>query len=118
MSERRASYRVDFEAELNRQIALAGLPRPIVQHRFHPTRRWRFDFAWPDYGLAVEVDGGIWTRGRHTRGAGYREDCIKLNEAVLLGWRVLRVTPDMVTDGQALQYIAYAMGHVDNQQRR
>lgn len=56
------------------------------EHRFHPTRRWRFDFAWPSQKLGVEIDG----RGRHQTVAGVRADCEKMNEAIRLGWRVLR----------------------------
>ena len=59
-------------------------------------RRWRFDFAWPDNRLAVEVEGGSATNGRHVRPKGFREDCEKYNAAVLLGWRVLRYTTAMV----------------------
>ena len=100
---------VDYQADLAGQVRLAGLPEPRLEYRFHPTRQWRFDLAWPDAMLACEIDGGIWTDGRHTRGAGYRNDCIKGNEALLLGWRVLHVTPDMVGDGSALTYIEYAL---------
>ena len=72
-------------------------------------RDWRFDFAWPHYlvegmdrgGVAVEIDGGTWTRGRHTRGAGYRGDCEKLNAATSLGWAVYRVTAGMLRDDPA-----------------
>ena len=71
-------------------------PAPEVEYRFHPVRRWRFDFAWPVSKVAVELDGGTWTQGRHTRGAGYRGDCEKLNAAALLGWRVFRVTAGML----------------------
>jgi very-short-patch-repair endonuclease len=67
-------------------------PMPRRQYCFHPARRWRFDFAWPDAMVAVEVEGGVWTGGRHTRGAGFQADCRKYNAAVLLGWRVLRYT--------------------------
>lgn len=56
------------------------------EYRFHPTRRWRFDFAWPSQKLAVEIDG----RGRHQTVVGVRADCEKHNEAIRLGWRVLR----------------------------
>ena len=56
------------------------------EHRFHPTRQWRFDFAWPSQKLAVEIDG----RGRHQTVVGVRADCEKMNEAIRLGWRVLR----------------------------
>jgi len=74
----------------------AVLPDPHYAYHFHPSRKWEFDFAWPDQKLAVEIEGGIWIRGRHNRGAGYEQDCEKYNQAVLLGWRVLRFTPEMV----------------------
>lgn len=67
------------------------LPAPVCELKFHPTRRWRFDFAWPEAKLALESEGGSWTGGRHTRGHGFRNDCAKYSEASLLGWRVLRV---------------------------
>jgi len=62
------------------------------EYRFHPVRRWRFDHANPEYKVAIEYEGGIWTNGRHTRGTGYKNDCDKYNAAQLLGWRVLRYT--------------------------
>ncbi len=58
----------------------------VREHVFHPKRGWRFDFAWPELKLAVELDG----RGRHQTVKGTRGDCEKLNAAVILGWRVLR----------------------------
>ena len=70
-----------------------GLPVPVAEHRFHATRKWRFDFAWPAARVALEVEGGVWTGGRHTRGAGYAGDVEKYNEATLAGWRVLRCQP-------------------------
>jgi len=59
--------------------------------------------------LAVEVEGGVYSRGRHTTGIGFTRDCDKLNCAVLLGWRVLRFTAEMVNDGTALKMISYAL---------
>lgn len=75
------------------------------EYKFHPTRKWRFDFAWPLEKFAVEIEGGVWSGGRHTRGKGFIEDCIKYNEAVMLGWRVIRVTTEMVENGEAMAYI-------------
>ena len=89
----------------DRQVQLAGLPKPVAEFRFHPSRKWRFDWAWPDKSIAVEVDGATWTAGRHTRGAGVEEDCEKFAEALLAGWRVLRVTTHQVNDGRALGWI-------------
>jgi very-short-patch-repair endonuclease len=79
-----------------------GLPCPHPEYRFHEQRKFRFDWAWPDRKVALEEDGGVWTRGRHTRGAGFLRDMEKLNLAVELGWRVLR----------------YQTGHVDFEQLR
>jgi hypothetical protein len=47
----------------------------------------------------------VWSGGRHTRGKGFIEDCNKYNEAVMLGWRVIRVTTEMVKSGEAMAYI-------------
>jgi very-short-patch-repair endonuclease len=90
---------------LDQQVQLVGLPKPVAEFRFHPTRRWRFDYAWPDKSIAVEVDGAVWTGGRHTRGAGVEKDCEKYAEALLAGWRVLRVTTGQVKSGQALTWV-------------
>jgi len=66
-----------------------GIP-PEREYRFHPTRRWRFDVAFPKQRVAVELEGGVWTLGRHTRGKGFRGDMEKYNAATELGWRLLR----------------------------
>lgn len=87
------------------QIQVLDLPEPVREHRFHPTRRWRFDFAWPAYKIAVEIEGGTWSRGRHTRGDGFEKDCEKYAEALLLGWRVFRFTTGQVTGGYAASTI-------------
>jgi len=68
------------------------LPVPKRDFRFHKTRKWALDFAFCESKLAVEIEGGVWSRGRHTRGKGYIADCEKYREAVKLGWRVLRYT--------------------------
>lgn len=86
------------------QCEAAGLPRPQVEYRFC-ARRWRFDFAWPREKLALEVQGGGWTNGRHSRALGQAKDYEKLAEAVLLGWRVFYATPQQVSDGAVLSWI-------------
>ncbi len=80
------------------------------EHRFHPKRRWRFDYAWPALKLAVEVHGGVFRQGRHNRGQGFTSDREKMNEATLLGWRVLEVTSEQVRSGKALEWIKQLVG--------
>lgn len=82
-----------------------------MEHRFHPSRRWKFDFAWPSRLLALEVEGGTYAGGRHTRGAGYGKDIEKYNEAALCGWRVLRADAKQVADGRALNWVDRALDH-------
>lgn len=67
------------------------------EHKFCTNRRWRFDFAWVDKKIAVEIEGGVWSGGRHTRGMGFIADCEKYNEALFLGWRVFRLTNESMT---------------------
>ena len=91
---------------LARQLESAGVSEWVEEFRFHPTRKWRFDFAWPHARLAVEVEGGVWNRGRHTRGSGFVPDCEKYNEAVMHGWRVLRYAPHRPKSGATWQHEA------------
>lgn len=79
-------------------------------HVYNHPRNWRFDLAWPEQMLACEVDGGTFSGGRHTRGTGYENDCEKLAEAVLRGWKVLRFTKGMIEDGRALEFLERAFG--------
>lgn len=100
-----------LEDRLVLELRAAGLPTPVREFRFHPTRRWRADLAWPDLRLIVEVEGGTFLRtpGRHNRPIGMRKDAEKYNAAVLLGYRLLRVTSDMIRDGSALAVIEAAV---------
>lgn len=70
-----------------------GLPAPVPEFQFHKDRKWRFDFAFVDQKIALEIDGGAWVGGRHTSPKGYFLDMEKFNEAAIAGWRVLRITP-------------------------
>jgi very-short-patch-repair endonuclease len=90
---------------LDKQMQLAGLPIPESEFKFHPSRRWRFDYALPAHSLGIEVEGGAFIGGRHTRGVGYVKDLEKYNEATIRGWRILRFTPGQVNDGTALNTI-------------
>lgn len=99
--------------QMHQQIIEAGLPLPAHEVEFHPDRRWRFDFAWSGYRVALEVEGGTWVKGRHTRGKGYAADCEKYSEAAILGWLVIRVTGDMIRNGKALDLISRAINTVE-----
>ncbi len=93
------------------QIKAAGLPAPEREYRFHDTRRWRFDFAWPALLISAEIEGGVWMgkAGRHTSPQGYIADCEKYNEAQMAGWLVLRFTPQQVNSGYALGILERAI---------
>ncbi len=75
----------------------ANLPVPVAEYKFHPDRKWRFDYAWPELKVALEIEGGIWVRGRHNRGIGMINDMVKYNSAAILGWRILRYTPQNIS---------------------
>lgn len=63
------------------------------------------DFAWPAYKLALEIEGGVHTGGRHTRGAGFEKDIEKYNEMARLGWRIIRTTPENLYKVYTIQLI-------------
>lgn len=88
---------------------LVGLPTPVSEYVFHPTRKWRLDFAWPEYRLALEIHGGVYSGGRHTRGAGFTEDREKMNEAALLGWTVIEATAEQVRSGKLREWVERAL---------
>lgn len=94
-----------LEALFRLQVAGVAIPQPEPEYRFHPTRLWRIDFAWPDLKLAVEIEGGIWTQGRHTRGSGVRGDMDKYNALAAMGWRLLRFDGEAVRSGAAVMFV-------------
>lgn len=81
----------------------------VKEHRFYKPRRWRFDYALPAYKIAVEVEGGVWTGGRHIRPKGFLGDIEKYNTAALLGWRVFRTTPDKLMSNDTLLLLKNAI---------
>lgn len=100
------TQKVGSEAEEILAIQLRALRIEAKrEYRFHDTRRWRFDFALPEKLIGIEVEGGGWTNGRHTRGKGFEQDLEKYETALLAGWTVYRCSPAMVKCGQAIQTI-------------
>ncbi len=118
-SSSRRSRHINWSNVLLDQIRLAKLPEPLLEYRFHANRQWRFDFCWKSAGqlVACEVEGGIWmqTEKGYSKGHAHPErfesDCEKYNEAALYGWLVLRVTPKMIRDGRALEWLERALLH-------
>lgn len=109
----------------NPKIVLAyfrglGLPEPELEFKFHPTRKWRFDFAWPTIcrelepeiipGTAMEVEGGLWIGGGHSRGSGRVKDIEKYSEAAALGWRIIYVQPKDLCTADTTNLIKRCLG--------
>lgn len=105
---KRPQERSHLEIALLDDIKTAGLPIPEEEYKFFPTRKWKFDFAYPDLMIAIEVEGGIWG-GRHTSGIGFQNDCEKYDVAALMGWKLLRFPPNMISSGVAIQFISLAL---------
>ncbi len=88
------------------RLATAALKTDIVQeYRFHPTRKWRFDFAIPTHKIALEVEGGVWTGGRHISPKGFLGDMEKYNTATIMGWRVVRTTPQELCSARTIKML-------------
>ena len=99
----------EFEAKLARELRTLKIDFE-QEFRFHPDRKWRADFYLIDKKILVEVEGGIWSGGRHTRGKGYIGDMEKYNAATALGYRVIRFSTDQVKSGHAIQQIEKMVG--------
>lgn len=105
------------EDEFELQCRANGLPAPAREWRFAKSigRQWRFDFAFIDQLLAVEIEGIVVamatvggkrrmvSMGRHAHADGFREDCRKYASAAMLGWTVLRFDPQMVKKREAIE---------------
>ena len=85
------------------------LPKPEIEYRFDIDRGWRFDFAWPNQKVALEVQGGLFVNGAHVRGAAVVKEHEKLNWAAMHGWRVLYCQPSDVASVRVARMIHYAL---------
>ena len=90
------------------------IPVPVSELKFHEKRKWRLDFAWPEYKLALEVEGGIHTGGRHTRGVGFTKDMEKYNELTRMGWRLIRCSPSDLYKLSTLDLIRDCITTINN----
>ena len=102
--------RPSLEDTLADALRAYGIPEPVRQWRGIPGRQWRFDFAWPAWCLAVEVEGGMFLPGggRHQRAIGFARDTDKYNALMMLvpQWALLRFTTVHIRDGRAAQTVA------------
>lgn len=101
----KTSRKSALEEEFWLQILAHKVGVPEREYVFAPPRKWRFDFAYPELSIGIEVEGGGFVAGRHGRGVGMEADCEKYAVALLDGWRVLRVTGRQVKDGSAISWL-------------
>lgn len=87
------------------QLKSNGIKEPLKEYKFDSKRRWRFDYCFPDYKLAVEVEGGVWIQGRHNRASGFVKDIEKYNKATILGYKVIRVLPENLFKLETIEMI-------------
>lgn len=103
--QQQKAKREALENHLLHQMRCLKLPEPERNYRFHPTRKFEIDFAWPDLRYGVEVQGGTYNGGKHARGVGYTIDCRKMGEAMVLGWTVYACDTVLVKTGEAVNII-------------
>ncbi|WP_312209980.1 DUF559 domain-containing protein [Acinetobacter variabilis] len=100
-----------FEAKLARELKTLKI-KFEQEFYFHPDRKWRADFHLIDKKILVEIEGGIWSGGRHTRGKGYLGDMEKYNAATMMGFQVIRFSTDQVKSGHAIQQLEKMVGEI------
>jgi hypothetical protein len=97
----------NLEETFTFQWRILGGPELEREHKFHPARKWRFDFCHLRTKTAIELEGGVWSGGRHTRGGGFTADIEKYNAATLQGYVVLRLTGEMLQPGYLERLIGF-----------
>ena len=83
------------------------------EYKFLKKRKFKFDYAFPDDMLAIEIEGGIWTSGRHIRAVGFLKDMEKYNLAAANGWRLLRFSPQNMLLGTNIDLVVQALNNSD-----
>jgi hypothetical protein len=101
----RQSNAINIQIRFFTLLKLNNIEVPTPEYKFHNTRKWRFDYCWIDKKIALEVEGGVWTNGRHTRGSGFIKDMEKYNNAALLGYRIIKCTPTSLMDKENIKLI-------------
>ena len=92
-------------------LRLKKIPHFVREYQFAAPRKWRVDFAYPELAIAIEIEGGIHTNGRHVRASGFEKDCEKYNALAEKGWSLFRYTPQMVKDGRAIEQICEVLNN-------
>ena len=103
--------KVVSEGESTLSLQLKALKIEFEQEfKFHPKRKWKADFHIVGQKILVEVEGGSWSGGRHTRGKGYIGDMEKYNSATMMGFQVIRFSTEQVKSGLAIKQIEKMVG--------
>jgi very-short-patch-repair endonuclease len=87
------------------QCKIHGLPTPELEYKFLPGRKFKVDYYFPSFRLAVEQEGAVWTQGRHNHPTGFLKDKEKYNLLAIEGISLLRFTPTEMLDGTAIKAI-------------
>ncbi|MBO1109929.1 hypothetical protein J2R62_17380 [Plesiomonas shigelloides] len=99
-SETKSKRAQEYKLRAGGFAQLVGVPKPVSEHVFQPMRKWRLDFAWTEYRLALELNGCVYSGGRNTRRDGDSEDREKMNKAAVLAWTVIESTEKQVRSGK------------------
>lgn len=108
-TQKKLEKKISNNAQIAAQI-FSGLPAPLIEYRFHPVRKWRIDYFFVRARVGLEVQGGIFIQGRHSRGASLLKEYEKLNEAAAMGIRMLYCTPQQLKKGEILPVLKRALG--------
>lgn len=120
LQDSKQSEKKQVTADLLHQIDLLGLPKPETEYQFWPDRKFAFDLAWPELGLACEIEGGRWLKTSsgyskgHAHPIRFESDCIKYSEAAIRGWLLIRVLPEWcaMADGTAIDLVSRAIAAI------
>jgi hypothetical protein len=107
MATRSKSSRLGEAKEFFAKMLKAAFPDAVAEYKFHPTRRWRLDWFLPSVNVGIEIEGGIWIRGRHTRPVGFLRDIEKYNAVALMGIKLYRINHQDLKSAKAI------MAHIE-----
>lgn len=105
----RSTKAPDIEGALVVDLLQAGLGGFERNYQFDPVRKWELDFAWVMARVAIEVQGGVHSRGAHVRPVGFKRDCRKSCRAQLMGWIVLPCTAADLKDKSIIADVETAL---------